>query len=155
MRNKDDDIKNEGWKIAAIKKTGELIPYQPLKKQARPRRSVVVASFLSEDDMLQYMQMKKMGVEADGIAYIAKEHEYLAFPNERLSKALDDLAEKVEQVKKDSSRECFGNCQSLEHRKACSICFRDLHETWELCATIKAIQSVCSGNQEKSLDGAK
>ena len=104
MRNKDDDIKNEGWKIAAIKKTGELIPYQPLKKQARPRRSVVVASFLSEDDMLQYIQMKKMGVEADGIAYIAKEHEYLAFPNERLSKALDDLAEKVEQVKKDSSR---------------------------------------------------
>ena len=62
MRNKDDDIKNEGWKIAAIKKTGELIPYQPLKKQARPRRSVVVASFLSEDDMLQYMQMKKIKI---------------------------------------------------------------------------------------------
>lgn len=139
-------ISNDGWKVASIKKTGALVPYQPLKKQVKPTGSVVVASFLSEDDMLRYVQMKKLGLEADAIAYMLKEHEYLGTPKERLQQALIDLEDSVAQVKKESARECFGNCQSMEQRTACSICFRDLHQTWDLCATIKAIDSVCSEN---------
>ena len=149
---KDKELANDRWKIALIKKTGELVPYQPTKRQRKPKGAIVIASFISEEDMMQYMQAKKIDIGADGIAYIIKEHEYLSFPQQRLSQALNDLAGKVALVKEDSSRTCFGNCQSLDRQKACAICFRDLHETWELCATIKAIQSVCSEKQEESLD---
>lgn len=148
MKPKQGSISNDGWKVACVKKTGELVPYQPLKKQAKPTGSVVVASFLSEEDMLRYIQMKNLGIEVDAIAYMLKEHEYLDEPKERLQKALADLEDSVAQVKKESARECFGNCQSMEQRTACAICFRDLHDTWELCATIKAIDNVCSGNTD-------
>lgn len=146
MKPKQGSISNDGWKVACVEKTGELVPYQPLKKQAKPTGSVVVASFLSEEDMLRYIQMKNLGIEVDAIAYMLKEHEYLDEPRERLQKALADLEDSVAQVKKESARECFGNCQSMEQRPACAICFCDLHDTWELCATIKAIDNVCSGS---------
>lgn len=138
------------WHVVKDSESGELMLYSHTRFSSSPlpKGFCEVAILRSEEDAKQFIEFKNMGLSADYIDFIQTEHNVKGRSIKRES--LDGIANNVDEIKKTTGRDCFGNCHSGEKPTAsCQICHSDLHDTWKLCALLKIAAAAPSTKSRK------
>ena len=141
-------INPDSWMIAQDKETDEILIFQqsdPEAKTATGRRRYIDLGNLNKlEDAEAFQQYKELGIAPDAVAFLCTERRIRTLDKARSNIDEEALNRLINDVRVSSGRTCFGTCKSLQGAPACAICFGDLRDTWNLCATIQCLH--CAGD---------
>lgn len=129
------------WGVLRNRKNGDIfianLTEQPhYKRESKYRGNYeILAQMPHKEDAELLAELKLMDVKADFVEYLRIARS-ISSTVDRENSVLE-LEEHIEQVRKETDRDCFGQCQSLEGHPACYNCFTTLRQTWTLCSTIR------------------
>lgn len=134
----------DSWRIVRDKEDGRLLCIQPTAQPSYSRKSryEVIGNLEAEEDAIQFLQYKELGLNCDAIAFLLIEHQLHKTGENQKDLDMEQVENMSQRVRRERGRECFGGCQSMERKGACAICYSDLRDTWKLCATIKILSEM-------------
>lgn len=139
------------WHVIEDSKAGDLMLYSHSRFSSAPlpKGFHEIANLKKKEDAEQFIEFKTMRLRADYIDFIQTEHNVGGHSIKREN--LEKISGNVDEIRKKTGRDCFGNCQSGEMSStSCQICHSDLPDTWKLCALLKIARTTSPRSRKKS-----
>ena len=107
------------------------------------RRFEAIAVFRKECDARKYVEFISAFGQMDTAAYYELFHEVcVKYIKDDIILDPEALKNHIDSIKKESDRDCFGNCYSSERLECCHICYSQKNATWKMCAMVRSLREL-------------